>query len=97
MDNNMSGDEDRRHSRALRLRLLVVVAAGLVATPLFVLYRGLPWSLASVLGVAIGALAWSVSRTGERLRRAYRSPFVLRRDEQDEQRSEEQDVNQGHR
>jgi hypothetical protein len=54
-------------------QLIAGVGAALAGTALAHWQRSLPWSLAGIVGLAIGVLTISVLRTGERLRRLWRA------------------------
>jgi hypothetical protein len=51
---------------------LAGLAAGIAGALLVRWLRGLPWSLAAVVGLAVAVLAVSSLRTGERLRGVWR-------------------------
>lgn len=66
---------DPASSARLRRQALLAAAAGAATVPTMVLWRDLPWSFATVVGLAVGILVWSTLQSAVRLRRQ------LRRDE----------------
>lgn len=56
----------------MKIRIAVAVVAALAAAALLVAWRGYPVHLAVLVGVAVGALVWSVARTTDNLRSLYR-------------------------
>jgi hypothetical protein len=54
------------------LRLAVIVGAAAVTALALRLLRDFPWSLAGIVGVAVGVLVLTSLKTGDRLRDAFR-------------------------
>jgi hypothetical protein len=54
------------------LRLAIIVGSAVGLTLLLHFWRSLPWTLAGIVGAAMGVLVWSTLNTGDRLRGTWR-------------------------